>query len=123
MSTQTPFLPLGKTIAAQANTSATLTIITADAPAPQLRFYNANGTIVYVALGSNAGNVVAAIPVPGTPGYGIPIPPQTEITLSTPMQAGPSGGAANLAISLINNAPANTSTSVVYVTPGEGFRG
>lgn len=118
MATQTPFLPMGKTVLAVANGTSSLVTITADSPCNQFRFFNANASIVFVNIGTSAGNVSAAIPTVATPNYGIPIPPgDNDITLS----GWQSGAFSNVVIALITYG-ANI-TSQVFITPGEGFRG
>lgn len=117
MATQTPFMEMGRTTVLIANATSGTTIINSDSPPSQFRFYNANATWVYVNIGSAAGNTVAAIPVAGTPAYGVPIAPQSQLTLT-----GWQGQGSNVTIAVINGAAANT-LSTVYVTPGEGFAG
>lgn len=116
MSNQTPFQEMGRTYVAVANGTSGTIIVTADSPPQQYSFYNANATTVYVNIGSAAGNTTAAVPVPGTPAYGMPIPGATRMTLS-----GWQGQGSNVTIAVISVGP--NITNQVFITPGEGFLG
>lgn len=109
---------MGKTVLAVANGTAQIITISADSPCNQLRFFNANSTLVFASLFPGAtGNLVAAIPAVGTPAYGMPLPVgQTDIVLSG-QQA---GSFSNCAVSLISSGP--NLTAQIYITPGEGIR-
>lgn len=118
MANQTPFQPMGKTVLAVANGTSGIVTVTADSPCNQFRFFNANATLVFVTIGSAAGNATATIPTAGTPAYGIPIAPGLQDITLTGWQ---SGGFSNVTIALISTGP--NVTSQVFITPGEGFRG
>lgn len=101
---------------AVANGTSSIVTVTADSPCNQFRFFNANSSVVFVTIGSAAGNVTATIPTAATPAYGIPIASGAQdITLSG-LQA-----FSNVSIALISTGP--NVTSQVFITPGEGFRG
>lgn len=119
MAEETPFQPNGKTVLAVANGTSQIVSITADAPSNQLRFFVANATQVFVSVFLGApGNLVASIPVVGTPAYGMPLPiGPADITLSGIQ----SGSSSNCCVAIVSTGP--NITAQVYITPGEGIRG
>lgn len=107
---------MGKTFVCVANGTSGMFTITADSPCMQYRIWAANTTPqVYLNMGQTVGNAVAAVPVAGTPAYGMPLNGGTSIVLTGQMMS------PNATIALISGGGANV-TAQVWITPGEGFR-
>jgi hypothetical protein len=113
MANNIPFQPMGKTTRINVSTTANTVSILADVPCNQLRVHNGTAGEVFVRLGT-ASTDDAAVPVAGTPGYGMVLHNNITQVFTVPKQA-------TTTTSLYVSAIAASGTGVVYVTPGEGF--
>jgi len=114
MANNIPFQEMGKSVRINVSTTANTVAVVADSPCSQLRIHNGTAAEVFIRCGTSSTSD-AAIPVAGTPGYGVVLHNNLTLIITAPRVPG------NATPVFYVSAIAATGTGIVYVTPGEGF--
>jgi hypothetical protein len=115
MANNIPFQEMGKTVRINVATSANTVAITADSPCNQLRLHNGTAGDVFIRCGTTSTSDVA-IPVAGTPNYGLVLHNNATNIFTAPRIPTTEGGYVFYVSAIVASGNA-----VVYVTPGEGL--
>jgi len=113
MANNIPFQEMGKTVRINTSNVANTVAVIADSPCNQLRIHNGTAAEVFLRLGTTSTSD-AAIPIAGTPGYGMVLHNNSTHVFTATRAPSNSGGYV-FYVSTIS-----ASNAVVYVTPGEG---
>jgi hypothetical protein len=114
MANNIAFQPMGKTTRLNVTTTSAEVAVNADSPCNQVRLHNGTASEVFVRFSSTTGSA-AAVPVSGTPAYGIILHNNQTQFFTVPQSF--SSGTNTLYVSAITA----TGTGILYVTPGEGL--
>jgi len=114
MANNIPFQEMGKTVKIESSSTANTVAVTADSPCNQVRIHNGSAAEVFIRLGTTSTSN-AAIPVAGTPEYGMLLHNNSTHVFTAPRSTSNSGGYVFFVSTI------SASNTVVYVTPGEGF--
>jgi len=114
MANNIAFQEMGKTVRIDLTTTANTVAVVADSPCSQLRIHNGTAGEVFVRCGTTSSAAVA-IPVAGTPNYGMVLHNNGTIIVTAPRQA--TGTTYTFYVSGI----VATGTGILYATPGEGL--
>lgn len=115
MANNIPFQEMGKTVRINVSTSANTVAIVADSPCNQLRIHNGTAAEVFIRCGTTSTSD-AAIPVAGTPNYGVILHNNATNIYTAPRLPTQSGG-----YTFYVSAIVASGNAVIYVTPGEGL--
>ena len=115
MANNIAFQEMGKTVRINVSTTANTVAINADSPCNQLRIHNGTAADVFIrCVNTSTANV--AIPVAGTPAYGMALHNNATVVITAPRIATVDGG-----YTFYVSAIVASSTGIIYVTPGEGL--
>ena len=115
MANNIAFQEMGKTVRINVSSTANTVAIDADSPCNQLRIHNGTAAEVFVRC-VNTSTANAAIPVAGTPAYGMVLHNNATVIVTAPRIATVEGGYTFYVSGIVAS-----STAVIYVTPGEGM--
>lgn len=115
MANNIAFQEMGKTVRIDVSTNANTVAVTADSPCNQLRLHNGTAADVFVRCGTTSASD-AAVPVAGTPNYGLVIHNNGTIVVTAPRAPVQDNGYVFFVSAIVPS-----STGILFVTPGEGL--
>jgi hypothetical protein len=116
MANNIAFSPRGQTVLLTIGTTSAQVAVNADAPCNQVHVHNDSSQEVFLRFSSVTGQA-AAVPVDGTPAYGMALHGQTTEVYTVPQAS--ISAQATLYVSGIASGGSN---HLVYITPGEGLK-
>lgn len=114
MANNIAFQPMGKTTRMNLTTASSEVAVNSDSPVNQVRVHNGTAGEVFLRFSPTTG-AAAAIPIAGTPAYGIILHNNQTAIFTVPQSFTSSTN------SLYVSGIVSSGVGIVYITPGEGL--